>query len=334
MTNANKESTNAVDRRETGKSKGTTNETNVSLPLSPAALVEKEWSEAGISNAFIFGKVMTSRQDLFLELLQIALPELHIQSIGQVGKEVEISVSIDAHGVRLDVSAQDERGRMIDVEMQLRDEKNIARRMRYYTGAIDQTILERGLDYSRIPETVVVFITPFDPYGKGLLRYTFRNLCIEDTELEMGDGTTKVILNSAGTDGEASEDLKNFLKLVAGITAVPKGSFADRVQEQVVIARQNAKWRREYMDWKMTLLSEREKGRDEGRVEGRVEGRGEGIILNQIDLVVKKVKKGLSLPEIADTMEMEEAAVRPIWEAVNKAAPEYNLNTIFKLLTH
>ena len=88
------------------------------------------------------------------------------------------------------------------------------------------------------------------------------------------------------------------------------------------------------MDWKMTLLSEREKGRDEGREEGRVEGRGEGIILNQIDLVVKKVKKGHSLPEIADAMEMEEAAVRPIWEAVNKAAPEYNLDTIFKLLTH
>ena len=107
MTNANMKSIYAADRQETGKSKGTSNDVNGSLPLSPAALVEKEWSEAGIGNAFIFGKVMTSRQDLFLELLQISLPELHIQSIGQVGKEVEISHSIDALGVRLDVSGQD-----------------------------------------------------------------------------------------------------------------------------------------------------------------------------------------------------------------------------------
>ena len=40
----------------------------------------------------------------------------------------------------------------------------------------------------------------------------------------------------------------------------------DRVQKQVHIARRNAKWRKEYMDWEMTLRNEREKGREEERV--------------------------------------------------------------------
>ena len=86
---------------------------------SPDADVSKEWSQAGIGNAFIFGKVMSSNPDLLLELLQISLPELHIQSIRDVRKEVDIKLSIDAHGVRLDVSARDDQGRTFDVEMQL-----------------------------------------------------------------------------------------------------------------------------------------------------------------------------------------------------------------------
>ncbi len=92
---------------------------------SPNADVNKEWAEAGIGNAFIFGKVMASNPDLFLELLQVSLPEMHIQSITDVRKEVDIKLSIDAHGVRLDVSARDDQGRAYDIEMQLQDEHNI-----------------------------------------------------------------------------------------------------------------------------------------------------------------------------------------------------------------
>ena len=83
---------------------------------------------------------------------------------------------------------------------------------------------------------------------------------------------TKVILNAAGHKGEITSELKEFLQLVAGNvdpTHYAEGSFADRVQKQVHIARRNAKWRKEYMDWEMTLRNEREKGREEGRMEER-----------------------------------------------------------------
>ena len=91
---------------------------------------------------------MNSRPDLLLELLQYSLPEMQICSIHDARKEDDIRLSIDAHGVRLDVSARDNTGRTIDVEMQMKDEKNIPRRMRYYSGAIEQTILEKSMDYS------------------------------------------------------------------------------------------------------------------------------------------------------------------------------------------
>ena len=45
------------------------------------------------------------------------------------------------------------------------------------------------------------------------------------------------------------------------------------------------------MDWKMTLLNERVKGREEGRKEGREEG----LLLLQIETIKKKVLKGVTL---------------------------------------
>ena len=85
-----------------------------------------------------------------------------------------------------------------------------------------------------------------------------------------------MVLNASGHRGDITPELKEFLQLVAGNvdpTHYAKGSFADRVQRQVHIARRNSKWRKEYMDWEMTLRNEREKGREEGREEGRMEER-------------------------------------------------------------
>ena len=85
-----------------------------------------------------------------------------------------------------------------------------------------------------------------------------------------------MVLNAAGQKGDITQELMEFLQLVAGnvdLAHYAEGSFADRVQRQVHIARRNARWRKEYMDWEMMMRNEREKGREEGREEGRMEER-------------------------------------------------------------
>ena len=266
----------------------------------------EEWSTAGIGNTFLFGKVMTSNPNLLLELLQYSLPEFHIQQIENPEKEADVKLSIDAHGVRLDVITTDDQGRRIDVEMQMRDEKNIPRRMRYYEGSIDQATLEKGQNYNRLGDVVILFITPFDPFNEhGYYKYTFRNTCQEDKELVLDDGVTKVLLNAAGHKGDIKSELKEFLQLVAGnvdSTHYAEGSFADRVQRQVHIARRNARWRKEYMDWEMTLRNEREKGREEGREEGLKEGREEGRMEERIKTEEQR-KRAEAAEERADVAE-------------------------------
>ena len=82
------------------------------------------------------------------------------------------------------------------------------------------------------------------------------------------------------------------------------------------------------MDWKMTLLSERSKGREAGLAEGRQAG----ILLSEIDLITKKIMRGMELPAIAAEMETEEDVIRPIYDAVKLSAPDYNAEQILQRL--
>ena len=305
------------------------------LSFSPSVTLqtlEAKWENAGIGNAFIFGKVMSTNTDLLLELLQLTLPELEIWEISDAVQEVYLKTSIDAHGVRLDISVRDSKNRIFDVEMQLRDEENIPRRIRYYTGTFDQTNLKAGENYNQLKDAIIIFITPFDPFGRSRYRYTFRNLCLEEKEnpLELGDGTTKVILNAKGSVGEISPSLKGFLDLVLGLQppAASAGSYADRVQKQVDIAKRNSVWRREYMNWEMTLSVERDKGRKEGRYEGEM--------LNSIRLILSKLSKGKTEEVIADEIERDVTFVQLInslSETMDSPTPEAVFNAYKTLNT-
>ena len=105
-----------------------------------------------------------------------------------------------------------------------------------------------GLNYNRLGDTVILFITPFDPFeGRGYYKYTFKNVCLEDPEVMLEDGVTKVVLNAEGRRGDIPAELKEFLQLVTGKTdpsSYPDGSFADRVQKQVIRARHNTSQRK------------------------------------------------------------------------------------------
>lgn len=60
----------------------------------------------------------------------------------------------------------------------------------------------------------MIFICTFDLYELGYYKYTFTNKCSEVPELEYGDDTMKIIVNTLGTKGEVSNELKEFLKAV------------------------------------------------------------------------------------------------------------------------
>ena len=159
---------------------------------------------------------------------------------------------------------------------------------------------------------------PFE--GKDLHKFTFRNVCIEDPELELGDGTCKIFLTPAGTADDISKEMRELMSYIADNKA--ESDFTVRLENAVNAIKKGEGWRREYaqlkekMDaqyeagksegWKSGMAEGRKSGMAEGRKSGIAEGRETGIkALIQDNLeekvpterIVEKLKKRFSLSE-------------------------------------
>ena len=173
-----------------------------------------QWSNIGICNDFVFCKIMQDEK-LLSQLIRLILPELKFNKL-QVQAQRSIEIGTDIHGVRFDIFVTLEDGSIVEIEMQVLDTGNLPKRLRFYGSMADTQMLEKGVVYSKLKDSYVIMICPFDQYGKGRHIYTFTNRCKEDHDLEMGDGTTKIVLNAVGTMDDVSGGLKAFLDYVAG----------------------------------------------------------------------------------------------------------------------
>ena len=225
------------------------------------------WEELQISNDFIFGKIMQDPK-LCKELLQRILPELKIDHIEYPETQKAIRPDIDAKSVRLDVYVADSNNTVYDIEMQVAMSKELPKRTRYYQSLLDMQMLDKGESYEGLKPSYIIFICPFDQFGMGRHIYTFENICREDTDIFLEDGTTKIFLNAKGTMDDVSPELKAFLDYVAG--KKPADPFVDELEEAVKNARKNREWRREYMTLEMRDRENLEIGREEGRREGAI----------------------------------------------------------------
>ena len=72
--------------------------------------------------------------------------------------------------------------------------------------------------------------------------------------------------------------------------------------------------------------------REEGIMEGRNVGKREGEASKVIEIVIKKYKKGCSVKETADMLEEPVSRIRQIYDVIEKSAPDYDAETIYKQL--
>jgi predicted transposase/invertase (TIGR01784 family) len=174
--------------------------------------------------------------------------------------------------------------------MQATHTKNIPKRSRYYQDMIDLNLIEKGQSYSVLNKSYVIFICMSDIFGKGRHIYTFENVCLQDKELPLGDETIKVFLNPYSDMDDVDDELNNFLKYLADGTV--SDVFTKNLEQEVLKAKKNEEWRREYM----TLYMKEQEAREEGLAQGRAEA--EQAVKQ---MAIKLIKLGkVSLEEIAD----------------------------------
>ena len=241
-------------------------ELNLNMELTPEqeSELEKKWEQAGISNDFVFSKVMQD-EELLAELVHRILPGIKFTKLViQAQKTVE--VGRDTHGVRFDIFALDNEGRAVEIEMQVLNKGNLPKRMRFYGSIVDQAMLDKGLLYSQLKDSYIIMICPFDQFGLGLHKYTFTNRCKEDLDLELADGTTKIVLNASSIADDIDPKLRVFLDYVAGKPS--EDEYIGKLEEAVKKTKANKLWRKEYMTLEMRDLENQEIGEKRGEKKG------------------------------------------------------------------
>ena len=193
-----------------------------------------------------------------------------------------------------------EDGIVYDVEMQVDNKKMqyLGQRSRFYTSEIDYDALRKGQDYKYLRQSYVIFICMFDPFGKGLPKYTFDENCHEDRDLYLDDKTTKIFINTFGDRSKMSKELTAVADYFA--SGIVSDKYTEAVDNKVKMCRNSERLEGTYMRLDQFIREERELAREDGRAEGRAEG----TITEKIRTISRLFTMRLSKEDVAKASDL------------------------------
>ena len=271
-----------------------------------------------IQSDFIFKKVM-SRKRICKHLLEELL-QIEIADINYLEAEKTLDPEYTSRGIRLDIIVADDKNTHYNLEMQVKNNKNpdtdtyvLPKRSRYYQALLDIDLLQADL----LPPTFIIFICVFDFFEKGNYVYTLKKRCLENLELELPDEATTMILNTKGTHGDISKDIKSFYDYVNN--HIVTTDFTKQIDDEISYLKLDTKVRREFMLMEARLLDERREGIAEGKEIGLAEGEAIGLVKGEAEHKLKVAKlmlaKGCySLQEITELSGLSLADVEKLKE--------------------
>ena len=266
-----------------------------------------------IQSDFIFKKVM-SRKRICKHLLEELL-QIEIADIKYLEEEKTLEPEYTSRGIRLDIIVADDKNMHYNLEMQVKNNKNpdtdtyvLPKRSRYYQALLDIDLLQKGQPYDLLPPICV-----FDLFEQGNYVYTFKKCCLENRELELPDEATTMILNTKGTHGDISKDIKSFYDYVNN--HIVTTDFTKQIDDEISYLKLDTKVRREFMLMEARLLDERREGKAEGIAEGKEIGLAEGEAKEKLATAKRMLAKGCySLEVIAELTNLSLADVEKLKE--------------------
>ena len=246
----------------------------------PGGPVMKPLAELTLLDRFLFACVMEDRGTMEL-VLSIILGE-EIRLAGQPQAEREMRTVPWLRSIRLDVYSVDEENRVYNAEVQKKNTGNLIKRSRFYQALIDSSLLAPGeIDFNRMQSSCLITIMPFDLWGYGRYRYTFRMVCQEESGLFLEDGAVRIFLNTHGTvpEGVSGEliELLHYIEHTSETEAA--GSSSPRIKElhrrvsQVKASEEiGVRYMQEWEERMYQLQDAKAEGREEGREAGLEEG--------------------------------------------------------------
>ena len=266
-----------------------------------------------LENDAMFAEVMR-RKDLCIGLLETIFEGRRIRDIvyeDGLSPEAQKYIAFNPgnKSIRMDVYFEDG-DTVYDIEIQKADKGNLPKRTRMYSSMMDANMLDKGLEYEELKDSYVIFICMFDPFEKGLARYTFRSICEEAEGLPLGDGRCIMFLNTKGSIGELGADMDAFFGYInGGVESIGTGKdsgneFVERLDECVLDINGDEDWRQGYMKYELNLI---EKYKD---------GEAKGISIGEANATNRMVKamhsKGIPVQTIAECASIDANEVQRI----------------------
>lgn len=245
----------------------------------------KPLQDLTLMDDYMFYAVM-SDGELLRTLLEIILG-ISIRSLKYSERQKTEKQGYESKGIRLDVYVIDDKGVSYDIEVQVEDKGDLPKRARYYHSTIDIALLPPGKLYSDLCLSMIIFITAFDPFGRGRYIYVFQNRCDQERDLCLGDESKSIFINTKGKRGKISKALKKFIHYLDAGEA--SDDYTRSLDDAVKTVKDSEERRLEYM--RMYTYE------DELKAEAWNEGRNEGRIYGSIDTYREM---GLSPDEIME----------------------------------
>ena len=217
-----------------------------------------DFSKVTITNRFMFPLVF-GHKEIAKPFIEAALG-IKVYDLRDPEPEKTVLVSSLFKSVRYDVYIQEINNgnkviRSFDLEMQIKNTKELPKRARYYQGVHDCHDLQRGCAYSKLKDQYVMFICPDDIFKAGLAIYSFQNYAAENKNVALNDRTFKnfyIFGNYKKLDD--GHPLKKYLEYFA--TNHPKESDEEtnRIHSRVEWYQADKETQERYMTWEQELM--------------------------------------------------------------------------------
>ena len=276
---------------------------------------EIDWSTVTIQNNFLFQD--TFRNEALCNTFLNCVLHISVKHIRYLETEKSVKATLPGKGTRLDVYVEDEDGNAADIEMQVvgknsilyndLDEEVVIRelplRTRYYQCMIGANMLRSGAHYRDLKKAYVIFICVFDPFGEGLPVYHFTNRCKEKKNLQMGDLTENIFLNTTAADKTTDKQLAAFLHYVNENVATD--TFTKALDKEATRIRNRDDWRLKIMTLDMEMQDRERRVGEREHERGKQEGLNEG----KREIAKKMLADGMDIDKIVRFTELSKEEV-------------------------
>ena len=171
------------------------------------------------------------------------------------------------------------------------------KRMCYYQAAIDISFLDKGAHYKALNDSYIIFVCLFDAIGNGKPLYTFENICLEDRQTLLQDGTKKVIINAEAFGKTEDAELKGFLEYLK--TGAINTEYTGRIETMIQAVKHNEQARKEYRFMSAFEMDAREEGIQQGIERGIQQGFSDGAYQAKLETAKNLIDIGLSTENIS-----------------------------------